>query len=54
MLFQFVGGVLGVSVAALCFGRALAEPTVEYAVTVPRKYGVAAAFFAEDAVTLLR
>ena len=47
VLFQFIGGVLGVAVAALCFGSTLAQPTVEYAVTVPGKYGVAAAFFAE-------
>jgi aquaporin Z len=47
VLFQFIGGVLGVAVAALCFGRTLAHPTVEYAVTVPGKYGVKGAFFAE-------
>lgn len=47
VLFQFVGGVLGVAVAAIWFGGALAQPTVEYAVTIPGKYGVTAAFFAE-------
>jgi aquaporin Z len=47
VLFQFIGGVLGVAVAAFCFGSTLAQPTVEYAVTVPGKYGAAAAFFAE-------
>jgi aquaporin Z len=47
VLFQFIGGVLGVAVAALCFGSTLAQPTVEYAVTIPGKYGVAAAFLAE-------
>jgi len=47
VLFQFIGGVLGVAVAALYFGSTLAQPTVEYAVTIPGKYGVTAAFFAE-------
>jgi aquaporin Z len=47
MLFQFFGGVLGVGVAALCFGSTLSHPTVEYAVTIPGIYGVTAAFFAE-------
>ncbi len=47
VVFQFVGGVLGVAVAAVCFGSTLAKPTVEYAVTVPGKYGTAAAFSAE-------
>jgi aquaporin Z len=47
VLFQFVGGVLGVAIAALCFDSTLANPTVDYAVTVPGKYGVSAAFFAE-------
>jgi aquaporin Z len=47
VVFQFMGGVLGVAVAAICFGSTLAKPTVEYAVTVPGRYGTAAAFFAE-------
>ena len=47
VLFQFMGGVLGVTIAVICFGSTLAKPTVEYAVTVPGPYGIAAAFFAE-------
>ena len=47
VLFQFMGGMLGVGVAAICFCSTLAKPTVEYAVTVPGIYGTAAAFFAE-------
>jgi aquaporin Z len=47
VIFQFFGGVFGVGVAALLFGRELAAPSVEYAVTVPGIYGTAAAFFAE-------
>lgn len=47
ILFQFLGGVFGVGLSALCLGRALADPNVDYAVTVPGKYGTAAAFGAE-------
>ena len=47
MVFQFLGGVLGVGVSAICFGSTLADPAVEYAVTVPGKFGTAAAFGAE-------
>ncbi len=47
VLFQFIGGVMGVAAAALVFGNTLADPTVEYAVTVPGKWGTMAAFSAE-------
>ncbi|GAC1435661.1 MAG: aquaporin [Terriglobales bacterium] len=47
VLFQFIGGVFGVAVAAIFFGSSLAKPTVDYAVTVPGRYGTGAAFFAE-------
>ena len=44
---QFAGGVAGVGVAALMMGRLLAQPSVEYAVTVPGIGGTAGAFGAE-------
>ncbi len=47
VIFQFAGGVFGVAVAALFLGSAIADPAVDYAVTVPGTYGTAAAFFAE-------
>jgi aquaporin Z len=47
VLFQFLGGVLGVGFAALILGKSISVPGVDYAITVPGKYGVAAAFFAE-------
>jgi aquaporin Z len=47
VLFQFLGGVLGVAVAAAIFGNSLSKPAIEYAVTVPGRYGTLAAFFAE-------
>jgi aquaporin Z len=47
VFFQFIGGVFGVAVAATIFGSSLAKPAVDYAITVPGRYGTAAAFFAE-------
>ncbi len=47
VLFQFIGGILGVAVAAIFFGSSLGKPSVDYAVTVPGRYGTEAAFFAE-------
>jgi aquaporin Z len=47
VVFQFVGGVFGVAVSALVLGSSLAAPTTDYAVTIPGRYGTAAAFFAE-------
>ena len=47
VLFQFAGGVLGVGASALVLGKRLADPNVEYAVTVPGQYGTSAAFAAE-------
>lgn len=44
---QFAGGIAGVGAAALVLGQRLALPPVLYAITVPGKYGTAAAFAAE-------
>ena len=44
---QFAGGVMGVGLSALMMGRFLAQPSVEYAVTVPGMGGMAGAFGAE-------
>jgi aquaporin Z len=44
---QFVGGVAGVGVSASMLGRWLAQPSVDYAVTVPGIGGTAGAFGAE-------
>ncbi|MGC2160839.1 MAG: aquaporin [Silvibacterium sp.] len=51
--FQFIGGVLGVAVSALVLGSSLAAPSVDYAVTIPGRYGTAAAFFAEFFMAIL-
>jgi aquaporin Z len=47
VFFQFIGGILGVAVATTIFGGSLSKPAVNYLVTVPGRYGTAAAFFAE-------
>ena len=44
---QFVGGISGVGLSALCLRSSLAVPTVDYAVTVPGYGGTAGAFCAE-------
>ena len=44
---QFVGGVAGVGVVKMVMRRALAQPSVDYAVTVPGIGGTAGAFGAE-------
>jgi len=47
VIFQFIGGVFGVAVSALLLRGSIAAPAVDYAVTVPGRYGTAAAFLAE-------
>jgi aquaporin Z len=44
---QFAGGIAGVGIAAALLGKALAQPSVEYAVTVPGVGGEWGAFGAE-------
>lgn len=52
VLAQFAGGVLGVVVAALVLGSAIAHPSVRYAATTPDA-GVKAAFLAEVVISFL-
>jgi aquaporin Z len=47
VVFQFFGGIFGVAVSWLLLGKRLANPAVDYAVTVPGVYGIAGAFAAE-------
>jgi aquaporin Z len=47
VLFQFMGGVFGVAISAVCLGSQLAVPQVDFAVTIPGIYGPTGAFFAE-------
>jgi aquaporin Z len=47
VIFQFIGGVFGVALSAILLGKRLSAPSVDYAVTVPGRYGTTAAFCAE-------
>lgn len=48
VIAQFLGGVAGVAISALILGRTvLADPTVNYVVTLPGESGVGLAFAAE-------
>jgi aquaporin Z len=47
IIFQFLGGILGVGIAALFLWNSISTPQVDYAVTVPGPAGTAAAFLAE-------
>ena len=53
ILAQFVGGALGVVLAAVALGGALADPPVRYAVTVPGPAGLAPALLAELLISAL-
>ncbi|HEV2764491.1 MAG TPA: aquaporin [Pyrinomonadaceae bacterium] len=53
VLAQFAGGVAGVLLAALLLGGLLEDPSVNYVVTVPGRFGVAAAFAAEVVISCL-
>lgn len=53
VLFQFLGGVIGVLVSWMVLGRLLSDPAVGFVVTKPGVYGVAAAFTAELAITFI-
>ena len=52
-LFQFLGGVLGVVLAAAVMGQSLAHQKVLYATTMPGPTGVAVAFLAEVTISFL-
>jgi aquaporin Z len=50
---QFAGGLLGVLAAYLVFGGLLSDSAVNFAATVPGKYGVGVAFAAEVIISFL-
>ncbi|HSD11029.1 MAG TPA: aquaporin [Candidatus Binatia bacterium] len=52
-LAQFAGGATGVCIAAALLGSALADPAVNYVVTVPGDRGLAIAFAAEASISFL-
>jgi aquaporin Z len=53
VLFQFIGGVVGVLISYLVLGGLLADSAVNFVVTVPGSYGVGAAFAAEVIISFL-
>jgi aquaporin Z len=46
-LFQFLGAVVGVKIASVILGQALAERHVHYVATLPGQFGLVPAFLAE-------
>jgi aquaporin Z len=53
VLAQFLGGIVGVGIAYLALGRAVAHPAVNYAATVPGEGGPGVAFLAELLMTFV-
>lgn len=53
VLAQFFGGTLGVLISRALLGRIIADPTVNYAVTVPGPRGLFAALLGEGAISFL-
>lgn len=51
---QFMGGTLGVVISAVLLGMIIADPTVNYAVTIPGPNGVWVAFIAEVVIAFLQ
>lgn len=51
VLAQFVGGLIGLLVAAMAIGMAIEHPTVNYVVTVPGFGGAGMAFVAEGCIS---
>jgi aquaporin Z len=50
---QFTGGLLGAVIAALVLSTWAAHPAVNFVVTAPGSFGIAAAFLAEVAIALV-
>ena len=53
IIFQFIGGTLAVYIMAAFLGNALKDAPVNYAVTVPGKFGVAAAAVTEYVIAII-
>jgi aquaporin Z len=50
---QFLGGILGITVASFALHRWIADPSVNYVATMPGQFGSVAAFAAEIAISCL-
>jgi aquaporin Z len=53
IIFQFIGGTLAVYVMAALLGNVLITPPVNYAVTIPGKFGITAAAFTEYIIAVI-
>lgn len=53
MLFQFIGGSLGMRLVVLLFPRWMKDPAINYIITVPGKAGVTVAFIMEFIISLV-
>ncbi|MSR62121.1 MAG: aquaporin family protein [Planctomycetes bacterium] len=53
VMAQFAGGAAGMGLAALLYGRLLADPHVDYVVTRPGEHGVGVAFAAELVISFV-
>jgi aquaporin Z len=53
IISQFLGGILGVMMAAAIAGNRIAHPTVNYVVTQPGAFGTGAAFAAEIVISFI-
>jgi aquaporin Z len=53
VLFQLIGAVSGIGVAAIALGRLLSDPSVDYAATMPGSGGTGTAFAAEFALAFV-
>ena len=53
VIFQFVGGVIGVVAVAVFAGKLLAHPAVNYAPTLPGPHGAGVAFLAETTISFI-
>ncbi len=53
VLFQFIGGTIGVYITYLFFGKEFADPPVNYVITIPIKNSIAIPFLAEAFMSFL-
>lgn len=53
VIAQFAGGITGVLISALLLGKLISDPAVNYAATIPGKYGVGVALAAETVISFI-
>ncbi|MEK7832899.1 MAG: aquaporin, partial [Acidobacteriota bacterium] len=53
ILAQFIGGVIGVTIASLVLNKTLSSPAVNYVTTLPGEFGIGIAFAAEVIISFV-